>query len=91
MPDFKIITAYAYSRKFRTYTVGAYVLETGHIGLPRNHTFKMLFNYAIDDTRDAATKEAIARIYHNNERHPEGMEIVDRGRFSLELIQGCAF
>jgi hypothetical protein len=91
MAEFKIVTAYAYSPKFKTYTVGAYVLETLHDGLPCGHTFKALFNYAIDDTRDAATQEAVARIYRGNMRHPQGMEIENRGRVSLELVTGGAF
>lgn len=91
MANFKIVTAYAYSTKFKTYTAGAYVLETMHDGLPGGDTFKVLFNYAIDDTRDAATREAIARIYRDNARHPQGMEVENRGRVSLELIKGGAF
>jgi len=91
MAKFKIVTAYAYSAKFKTYTVGAYVLETLHDGLPGGDTFKVLFNYAMDDTRDAATQEVIDRIYSGNARHPQSMEVEDRGRVSLELIKGGAF
>lgn len=91
MADFKIITAHAYSAKFKSYTVGAYVLESNLAGLPTSNTFKVLATYTIDDNKDDALAEAIERIYKDNERHPVSMPIEARGRVSLERVQGFAF
>ena len=91
MANFKIVTAYAYSAKFKSYTVGAYVLESNLAGLPAGDTFKVLATYTIDDDKDAALSEAIERIYKDNARHPVSMPIEARGRVSLERVQGFAF
>ena len=90
-PHFEIITAHSYSPKFRNYCVGAYVLETHCPGLPQSHRFKVLFNYTIDENKEQARKEAIARIMKNNARHPSDMKNTHVGRVSLECIQGAAF
>lgn len=87
----QIITAYSYSSKFRQYIVAAYVRESNHPGLPRNHTFHVLANYAIDESKDTAMQEAIARIYDDNLRHPQNMPIINKGRMSREIVTGFHF
>ena len=91
MAKYKIVTAHAYSSKYKTYVVGAYVHETLPDGLPGRDTFKVLFNYAIDEDRETARREAIARIYKDNARHPADMPVETLGRVSMDILQGCAF
>lgn len=87
----EIHTAYSYSPKFRAYTVAAYVLESDHPGLPKSHTFKVLGNYAIDDTREAAEAEALARIREGNARHPADMPVIRHGRATHDRVTGYCF
>lgn len=87
----KIITAHSYSPKDKLFCVGAYVLETHHAGLPISHTARVLFNYALDEDKETARSEAVARILKDNERHPADMAVEVGPRVSLERIQGMAF
>ena len=87
----KIVTAYAYSRKFGQYVFAGYVEESYCPGLPNRDTFKILANYTIDDCKETARQECLDRIYKDNLRHPANMPIEHKGRVSLERAQGYAF
>jgi len=87
----EIVTAYAYSAKSKAYIYAAYVLESHHAGLPNRDTFKVLCNYAIDDKKETARAESIARLYANNVRHPDKMPITDMGRLPFERVSAFAF
>lgn len=83
--------ATAYSRKFKSYTVAAYVKESELFGLPKGDTFKTLCTYAIDGCEMEARKEAIARIYKNNTRHPADMAIIDHGRKPQSIVETWSY
>jgi len=87
----ELITASAYSPKFKTYLFGAYVLERDHSGLPSRDTFKTLCTYTIDEEKTVARKEAIERVFKDNVRHDRGMIERHVGRVSLERLKAFAF
>lgn len=82
--------AYSYSAKSKTYFAAAYVRESGHPGLPSNHTFKMGCRTGIGDTRDEAENEAIERA-REGARFESAKEIVRHGRKPLEIVQAYCF
>jgi hypothetical protein len=91
MTNFTIRTAYSYSPKFKSYIVAAYVLETEMPGLPKNHSYKTLATYAVDDTKHQAQKEAIERILKDNTRHPVDMPIEEFGRVTFDQATNYRF
>ena len=89
--DYQIIVASAYTPKDKVFLVGGYVEESGFPGLPRGTKYKTLFNYAIDEDKESAKAEMLARIYADNTRHPADMTVNDKGRVSIERLVGITF
>ena len=87
----KIVTAYAYSAKSKTYIYAAYVLEWNYEGLPKHNTYKVLCNYAVDECKAQARKEALERVFDNNERHPDNTPIEDKGRMPFDLVTNYCY
>ncbi len=87
----ELITASAYSPKFKTHLFGAYVLESHHAGLPSANTFKTLATYTIDEDKAVARAEALERVFKDNKRHDANMPENHIGRVSLERLKAFAF
>lgn len=87
---FTLHCAYSYSAKSKTYFAAAYVLESGHAGLPSNHTFKTSLRTGIGDTRQEAENEAIERA-KEGPRFEHIDDTVMHGRKPHILVAGYAF
>ena len=80
-------TAYAYSPKYRTYTFAVYIRETGNPGDP-SRVWKTFCRYAVDDTREAAERSALAYLEGTG---AEKLRRVDHGRKDYSTVTGYLF
>lgn len=87
---FTVHSAYSYSPKSKTYFAAAYVLESGHPGLPSTQTFRSSLCTGIGDTREEAEQEAIKRATEGA-RFERIDERLSHGRKPHEIVAGYAF